>query len=131
MKAQTPANGIVVLKDNIGYKHYKVTCECSSDNHQHDIFVESTKFKEVIVTIYSKQTTNYRKMLNILYHQPSLVVQVKTWVNNFFNKLRLTKEIWFKGYLEYESDIILNKQQALNYATALKNAIKDLEDMGK
>jgi hypothetical protein len=32
-----------------------------------------------------------------------------------------------KGYIDTESTVHLNKQQALNYAETLKSAIKDLE----
>lgn len=127
MKAQTPANGILALADNMGYKHYKVTCECSSDGHQHDIFVEADKHRTVVVTIYSKQTTSYQQKFSMSYQENSILLFFKEFINNLFNKIRLTKDIWCKGYIEYESDIILNKQQALNYATALKNAVSDLE----
>lgn len=127
MNAQTPANGIVVLRDNKGFKHYKVTCECSSDGHQHDVFVESDKYDDVIVTIYSKQTTSFQKRFAVTYQENSVLLFFKEFFNNLFSKIRLTKDIWCKGYIEYESDIILNQQQALNYSTALKNAVKDLE----
>jgi hypothetical protein len=33
-----------------------------------------------------------------------------------------------KGYLEQEVEIALTKQQALNYAYTLKQAIQDVED---
>jgi hypothetical protein len=32
-----------------------------------------------------------------------------------------------KGYLEYETTTVLDKQVALNYAEALKSAVKDVE----
>ena len=36
-----------------------------------------------------------------------------------------------KGYVEYEADLIMNEQQAFNYAETLKKAVNDVKNFKK
>jgi hypothetical protein len=83
---------------------YSVACECTDPTHQHDVWIEADD-SGVTVTTYTQQKT-------------------KWWELNRF------KIIWIlltKGYVEYEANIIMTEQQALNYAETLKSAIKDVK----
>jgi len=101
---QTPAEGILIHRDYGDAKHYTVTCECCSPNCEHKIWVEADE-TGVTVTTYTQQKTKFWK----------------------FNRFQIIWTLLTKGYIEYEASIIMNKQQALNYATVLQLAIKDVD----
>ena len=108
MKAQTPAQGILKMNDWGKSKMYKVVCNCGNDTCAHIVDIEADAF-DVTVTIYSTPKTKWWQM--------------NRW-----------KQIWTlltKGYLEYESTTIMDKQVALNYAEMLKSAVKDVEQFQK
>ena len=104
MKAQQPAEGILLQRDYGDAKVYKVTCECGDSDHDHLLWVEAED-GSVTVTTYTQQKT-------------------KWWDLNRWQK------IWTlltKGYIEYEASIIMTKQQALNYAGIINSAVVDVE----
>ena len=106
MKAEKPATGIMLVKEYDDAKIYQIECECTDPDHNHIIWVENDKeLDSVSVTVYTTNTTP------------------------FWSTIRW-KTIWellTKGYVKRDVTLLLNKQQALNYADALKKAIKDLE----
>jgi hypothetical protein len=104
MKAQAPAEGILKRSDWGDAVTYQVTCECQDSNHDHNIWVEADDGC-VTVTTYTTQKS-------------------KWW------SLNRWQTIWIlltKGYVEYESNIIMTEQQALNYAETLKTTIKQVK----
>jgi len=108
MKAQIPAEGIMKIGEWGNTKSYKIACDCGQADHEHTVFVEAED-TGISVTVY---------------------VNVKTpfWSANRF------KQIWTlltKGYLEHETVVTMNEQQALNYAETLKSAIQDVKDFKK
>lgn len=108
IKYQEPAQGIMKTNDWGNSKAYRVSCDCGSDDHVHDFWVEADD-NNVTVTLYTK-------------------VKTKFW------KLNRWQQIWqllTKGYLDYEGNIILTSQQAFNYAETLKKAIVDIEELKK
>jgi len=104
MKAQKPAEGILTRKDWGDSKSYVVTCECCSDDHSHNVWVESDE-SGITVNTYTNQKTNFWS---------------KTRWHHIWNLLT-------NGYVEYEASIIMSQQQALNYAETLKHAILDVK----
>lgn len=108
MEAQKPAEGILVRKDYGDAKIYEIVCECGDCDHSHNVWVEADE-TGVSVTIYTQQKT-------------------KWWALNRWQK------IWTlltKGYIEVESNLIMGKQQALNYASVLNSAVNDVEQFEK
>ena len=104
MKAQIPAEGILLRKDYGDSKVYEVVCECGDCDHSHNVWVEAEDYG-VNVTIYTQQKT-------------------KWWEQNRW------QTIWTlltKGYVERESTLIMGEQQALNYAETLKKASNDVK----
>ena len=105
MNAQTPAEGILLRKNYDKAKAYKIVCECGDCDHSHEVWVEAEDYG-VTVTIFTQQKT-------------------KWWALNRWQK------IWTlltKGYIEVESNLIMSKQQAFNYADMLQSAVKDVEE---
>ena len=103
---QTPAVGIALRNDWGDARSYEILCECGDSNHNHHLWVEAED-TGVTVTIYTQ-------------------VKSRVW------ELSRWRKIWTlltRGYVEYEANIILNTQQALNYAETLKTSVKDVEAM--
>ena len=104
MKAQIPAKGIYQKSDFGDSKSYGVACGCGDSAHEHQLWIEAD---EEFVTV------------NI-----STKVKSKWWQLNRWQK------IWTlltRGYVEYQADLLLKEQQALNYAETLKKAITDVK----
>ena len=108
MKIQTPAEGVLKINDWGHSKMYKVVCQCGSDDCTHTIDIEAED-TGIVVTIYTKTRTDFWS-LNRWQH---------IW------KLLTT------GYVDYETTIMLSEQVALNYASVLQSAIKDVEEFKK
>jgi hypothetical protein len=105
---QAPAEGILKQGDWGDAKSYQVICECGDSDHSHNVWVEADNDR-VTVTTYTKQKS-------------------KWW------SLNRWQTIWIlltRGYVEYEANIIMTRQQALNYAETLKSAIKDVKEFKK
>lgn len=101
MKAQTPAEGILLTREWGDVMQYTVSCECSDSEHSHHVWVEAED-SNVSVTIYT-------------------TAKSKWWSMNRWQK------IWTlltKGCIEYEASIIMTEQQTINYAETLKSAVE-------
>lgn len=105
MKAQQPAEGIMLHKDWGNSKMYKVMCECGSDDCSHTVDIEADQC-EIVVTTYTTQQSKWWSM----------------------NRFQIIWTLLTKGYIEYQASIHMSKQQALNYAETLQSAIKDVEE---
>jgi hypothetical protein len=104
MKAQIPAEGIFKHREWGDSVMYGVTCECTDPTHQHDVWIEADE-TGVTVTTYTQQKT-------------------KWWE---FNRFKIIWILLTKGYVEYEANIIMSEQQALNYSETLKKAVTDVK----
>lgn len=104
MKAQIPAEGIYKNKSWGDSVTYSIACECSDPNHQHDVWIEADNCG-VSVTTYTQQKT-------------------KWWE---FNRFKIIWKLLTTGYVEYEANLIMTEQQALNYSETLKKAIADVK----
>ena len=104
MKMQIPAEGIMKTNDWGDSKVYRIACNCGDENHNHNMWIEADEH-DIIVTIYTTGKTNFWSKTR-WYHIWTLLT---------------------KGYIDTESSVHLNKQQALNYAETLKSSITDVE----
>jgi len=108
MKAEKPAEGILKRNDWGDTVTYQVVCECGDSNHDHNVWIEADDTERVIVTTYTQQKS-------------------KWWEQS---RWRTIWTLLTRGYIEYESTIIMTQQQALNYAETLKKAVADLTKKG-
>lgn len=106
MTPQLPAEGILLYKDWGQSKMYKVTCVCGDGDCSHTVDVEADDLG-VTVTTYTEQKSNF-------------------WSAN---RWQIMWTLLTQGYVEYQASIIMTKQQALNYATTLNSAVKDVEEI--
>ncbi len=132
MKAQTPAEGILKTHDFGNSKYYQVVCSCGSDDDSIEFVVEADDMG-VTVNTYTTQKTNFwEEPVPQKYWQDDPWYQEFNYVttnivNGFIRRCKLTWDIWFKGYVKYQSTTIMTEQQALNYAETLKSAIDDVK----
>ena len=108
MTPQLPAEGILKTNEWGDSKVYKIVCECTDAEHDHNLWIEADKH-DISVTIYANVKSNFWSKTR-WYHIWSLLT---------------------KGYVDTETTLIMRKQGALNYAEALKSAIQDVEDFRK
>jgi hypothetical protein len=101
---QTPAEGILLHKDFGDAKYYTVTCECCSTDCAHTVCVEAED-TGVTITTYTQQKTRWWEL----------------------NRFQIIWRLLTRGYIEYEASIIMSRQQAINYASVLTSASKDVE----
>ena len=136
LEAQTPAEGILQTNDFGHSKWYKVPCNCGQSDHEIDFEVEADDCGINVNTYTTQKTVWWKEYAKKRYDIDNPWLQEFDWFwkdlwNGFVTRLRLTRDIWFKGYVKYESTTTMTKQQALNYAETLKSAIKDVEEFRK
>jgi hypothetical protein len=108
LKTQTPAEGILLIKDWGASRMYKAVCDCGDNDCTHTIDIEADDFG-VHVTVYTRTRTNFWSM--------------SRW-----------SHVWrllTKGHTNFETSIVLSEQAALNYAETLKNAVSDVQNFKK
>ena len=108
IQAQAPAEGVLKRSDWGDAITYQVVCECQDSDHDHNVWVEAADHR-VTVTTYTTQKS-------------------KPWSQNRW------QTIWTLltcGYVEYEANIIMTEQQAVNYAETLKKAVEDVKSFKK
>ena len=136
MKAETPATGIMKKADYGDAIQYEIECECGSKDHYHSVWIEADA-AEVSVNISAEATTDYwteyvqqssRTKNDFLYHTRWNLAYI---VNETVRRAKLIWSVLTKGYVKYHSNIILNQQQAVNYAEAIKKAVRDVERFRK
>jgi hypothetical protein len=104
MEPQKPAEGILKTTEWGDSKWYHIRCECGSDDCSHELNVEADAV-EVQVHIYAKNYT-------------------KWWEKNRWQQIW---QILTRGYSDMQTTIVLKEQVAINYATALTNAVDDVK----
>lgn len=105
---QTPAKGILLVNQWGSSTMYKVVCECGSDDCTHTVDIEAED-TGVTVTIYTTTRTNFWSRSR-WWHIWKLLTQ---------------------GHVEFETNIHLSEQSALNYSQTLKQAIEDVKNFRK
>lgn len=136
VKAQIPAEGILKTHEWGDSRVYKVTCGCEQPDHEHNVWVEADE-SSVNVNVYlTVKTDCWSESAKPKYNIDNIWLQEfdffwKGLYNGLVRKLKLTKSIWVKGYVDYETTITMTEQQAFNYAETLKSAIKDVEAFRK
>lgn len=106
MQAQVPAKGISLQSDWGDAKTYTIECECTDPDHAHTLEVEADEDFAVAVTIWTTA------------HAP--LWSVSRW--------KLIWQLLTKSEIKYNVALLLREQQALNYAEAIKSAIKDVKE---
>ena len=108
LTSEVPAKGILLVNEWGPSKMYKVVCECGNDDCTHTVDIEAED-TGVTVTIYTTTRTDFWSMTR--------------W-----------QHIWTlltKGHVDFETNIHLSEQSALNYSETLKQAVQDVKNFKK
>jgi hypothetical protein len=132
MKPQTPAEGILKTNDYGDSKWYQVVCGCGQPDHTVTVEVEADDSGVSVNTYATVKTDYWTESVKKRYDIDSPWLQEWDWfwkdlVNGFFTRLRLTWDIWIKGYVRAETTTLMSEQQAINYAHTLTSAVKDVK----
>ena len=136
MEAQTPAEGILLHRSFGDAKSYEVQCECGCGEHTHHVWIEADDSGVSVQTFVELKTDWWTENVEKRYDIDNDMLQWYDWFwkglwNSLCTRLRLTKDIWLKGYVKYEGTICMSRQQALNYSEVLKSAVVDVEEFRK
>lgn len=136
MKPETPAEGISVTRRFEDSIFYKVDCQCGNNDDEINFEIEIDEdANDISLKQWTVQKTDWwTEFVKPRYDIDNEYLQGLHWlwtgfINGLATRLRLTKNIWWDGYVRYESYTILGKQQALNYADALKQGVEHLEQV--
>jgi hypothetical protein len=132
MKAQQPAEGILKTNDFGDSKWYHVVCGCGQPDHTLTVEVEADDMGVNVNTYATVKTDYWTDSFKKRYDIDNPYLQEFDWfwkdlINGFLTRLRLTWDIWIKGYVRAETTIAMSQQQALNYAETLKVAMEDVK----
>jgi hypothetical protein len=132
MKPQTPAEGILKTNDYGDSKWYHVVCGCGQPDHTLSVEVEADDSGVSINTYATVKTDYWTESVKKRYDIDSPWLQEWDWfwkdlVNGLLTRLRLTWDIWIKGYVRAETTVLMSEQQAINYAATLTSAVKDVK----
>jgi len=106
-------------------KFYKVVCGCGQPDHDIDFEVEAGD-TGVNVNAYVIVKSNYwSESVKKRYDIDTIWVQEWDWFwkdlfNGFVRRVKMTWEIWTRGYVRTETTITMSEQQALNYSETIK-----------
>ena len=134
MKAQKPAEGIMLTHDFNDSKHYRIDCDCGNEDDHIEVSVCLDEFDEIIIEFEATQKTDWWKRVSkynvYKIDNPwlfSIVNSLQELVNGIAHRLRVTRDVWFRGYVSYSSCTILSQQAALNFSSALSSAVNEIE----
>lgn len=134
MKAEQPAEGILKTNDFGDSKWYHVVCGCGQPDHALTVEVEADECGINVNTYATVKTDYWTESVKKRYDIDNPYLQELDWIikdiwNGLITRLKLTWDVWTKGYIRCETTITMSKQQALNYAETLKSAVKDVEEL--
>jgi hypothetical protein len=123
MKYQAPAEGIMVHNDWGDTVRYKVACECSDPDHDHQLWVEADDHG-VSVSIYATVKTDSWTG----HRLDSFWFNV---YNSIKKRVKLAWAVWVTGQVQTEVTLVMTEQQAHNYAETLIRAQKNCKEIRK
>lgn len=102
MTPQKPSEGILLINDFVDAKSYRIVCDCGSNNHDVDMWIEVSKDNDI-------------KSVDLTFY---VVTRNKYW-ENWRQRLDMIFDILFKGQTKQEHTLILNQQSAINLANTI------------
>ena len=132
MKPQLPAEGILKTNDYGDSKWYHVVCGCGQPDHAVTVEIEADETGVSVNTYATVKTDYWTESVKKRYDIDSPWLQEWDWfwkdlVNGLLTRLRLTWDIWIKGYVRAETTVLMSEQQAINYAATLTSAVQDVK----
>ena len=114
---------------------YEAICSCQADNHTQTLIVEVDEDlpEQVNLQIYSKVITSQFTSWDSRYEFHEAMrdgdyfkigyYKAKLFIEHIAARLRFTRDIWFKGYIQVENQFIFRNEAAINdYIEAINQA---------
>ena len=125
MTPQKPAVGICQMTSYPDMKVYKLPCECHCDN-EIEFSIEVDEHGFITANFNAKvKTPHWRSRLHITYDEPWIIINLKSLYNDVCNRLEIIWNALTKGWVEGYCDVIMSKQQTLNFSQTLRDAIEE------
>jgi hypothetical protein len=141
LEPQLPAEGILTISDYGTSKIYKVDCTCGNEDDAITFEVDVDDYYNITVNTWTVQKTSWwddpfkqTESINKLDPYSSwwtINYFVRAWLNSIAHRCKITWQVWTKGYVRYNSSTIMTRQQALNYAATLQQAVKECETVAE
>lgn len=130
MESQQPAEGIMITKSFQDAKFFKLVCSCGDPDDEVAFTVELDETGEIILTTYTTPKTEWwNDPFNGLNGKWPGELWIQQLLNKLAHRIRVTWDVWTKGHVKYSQTTILSEQQAVNYASAIINAIEELNNI--
>lgn len=134
---------VAEFKDSI---FYEAICSCQADNHNQTLIVEADEeaHGQVSLAIYSKVITSQFTSWDSRYEYSEAMqngdyfkmayYKAKLLIEHIAARIRFTRDIWFKGYVQVENQFIFRNSDSINdYVEAIlqaKTKIKENKNEG-
>lgn len=123
---QAPAEGISGVRTHGDFRWYRVPCDCGCDKEvSFSIEIDDCSITANVSAI--TKTKYWYQRLHVDYDEPWLVMVAKQFFNDWYNRLEVVWKVLVHGYIETSADVLLSRQQALNFSEILKNSISDFD----
>lgn len=131
--AETPAQGISTTMELDDFVQYKCSCMCDHADDDMYLTVELDEFNHITVNMDVTLKTNYwNKLVNDVNENinsiwlSSIDSSIRSIINGLYQRVCLTKELWFNGYVKTYYTLALNEQRARNVSAAITNTCDKL-----
>jgi len=138
LEPQIPAVGITQTHDWGKSKMYAIRCECGDTDDEIECMVEADEYNVTVTTWTTQKSTYWDRPFDVSNTYKienaflsSIAYGWLNLLNGLHHRIVMTWNLWFDGYLKYQQSTIMSRQQALNYAEALKSAVNDCEEFRK
>lgn len=126
LQPQAPAEGISAVRTYGDFKWYKVPCDCGCDKEiSFSVEIDDCAITANISSI--TKTKYWYQRWHIDGDEPWLLYVGKQFFNDWYNRLEVVWNVLVHGYIETSSDVILSRQQCLNFSELLKTSIADFD----
>ena len=117
-------------------KWYHVVCGCGQPDHSLTVEVEAEDTGVSVNTYVTLKSDYWTERFKPNYSMDNPWLEEFDWAwkrlaNGLWRRLKLTWVLWTRGYVQTESTILMSRQQALNYAETLKDAVRAVEEFRK
>ena len=128
---EKPATGIMKLHEYPNAVWYDVACDCGSKDHFHSIWVMKDSETGLIEVNIATEATTDCWTKNLEYDYDDRFYWIKSVVDEIITRSKLIWKILIHGYVKRESYVLLNQQQAVNYANALLESVRSMTEENK
>ena len=120
---------------------YEAICSCMADNHNQSLIVEADEDvgDQVNLQIYSKVITSQFTTWDSRYEYSEAMqngdyfkigyYKAKLLIEHIAARIRFTRDIWFKGYIQVENQFIFRNDAAIDdYVQAIQTAKTKIQE---